>query len=463
MERTKVALMAYGLDSAEAERISKTYTVQKLKQQSMETLLSLGLPEEIAERLLYGVRPPIPTEVAEEVLARSAFSCCICHQPRLPVVIHHLDRWERSHSHDPDNLAVLCLNHHGEAHTHHENSRNLTAQVIRGARERWYAIVQERGVEAERALDTVRRYPGRWDYFNLSYILGFMDNHKISFDSRYEYDLLTKGLITENGMICEERLTKNGPYWLNFFDGVYLRRYMEEQLNIIIGCVPVRYIRDAVEVQDQVRPGELLLVDGRFYFKKLNKRTRGTGQTRKVRVTVGNLKFVGEFDAWYCNSSSSYSTHLTGNKRATMLCLVRDVKETDGYDFIDCTVVGLGLCLTQPDMIAQMMGGARDFSTAEFTPRLECERELDMIADLTRGQKEKEYYLSAPDVCDICRVSFRDQKYMVDGAVKPSGVGACMCPMCYRAHGAGIGWGRGQLYLHQKDRWLLVGGFYDEE
>ena len=33
----------------------------------------------------------------------------------------------------------------------------------------------------------------------------------------------------------------------------------------------------------------------------------------------------------------------------------------------------------------------------------------------------------------------------------------------YRIHGAGIGWGVGQLYLRQNNRWLLVGGFCDYE
>ena len=93
--------------------------------------------------------------------------------------------------------------------------------------------------------------------------------------------------------------------------------------------------------------------------------------------TVNRMKFTGEFDAWYCNFSSSHSSHLTGNKYATMLCLVRSVEEVDDFDFIDCTIIGLGLNLTQPDLMAQLMGNAREISAADFKPQDVCVHELD--------------------------------------------------------------------------------------
>ncbi len=462
MKQPQAVLMAYGLDSISTEKILETYTLPQLKKLSLNSLLSLGLPEEIAKRLLHPTRTPIPQKNVEEVLVRSAFTCCVCHQPGLPIVIHHLDRWEHSHSHDLDNLAVLCLNHHGEAHSHHENSRNLTAQVIKSARDQWYTVIQRQNIQVERALETVKRYNGRWDYFNLSYICGFMDEHDIHFSSQYKDHLIAKGIITENGMICADKLTENATHWLDFFDGQYLKRYIEEMVNVIIGHLPIRYIKDSLYSQGHVKPGELLLVDSRFYFKRLNKRTRGIGQTRRVRGTVNHMIFTGEFDAWYCNSSSSHGLHLTGNKYATQLCLVRNVEQAEGIDLVDCTIIGLGLNLTQPDIMAQFTGNVGDIIST-LRPKDECERELDSLADLQRGQDKQEYYISPPDVCDICKTSFCNQKYMIDGAIKPSGAGAFMCPQCYHLYGEGIGWGVGQLYLNQNNCWLLVSGFCDHE
>ena len=51
MEQTQATLMAYGLDSASVEKILKIYTLSQLKKLSLDSLLSLGLTEEIAKRL----------------------------------------------------------------------------------------------------------------------------------------------------------------------------------------------------------------------------------------------------------------------------------------------------------------------------------------------------------------------------------------------------------------------------
>lgn len=71
-----------------------------------------------------------------------------------------------------------------------------------------------------------------------------------------------------------------------------------------------------------------------------------------------------------------------------MLCLVRSVEEVDDFDFIDCTIIGLGLNVTQPDLMAQLMGNAREISAADFKPQDVCVHELDSITDLQRGQRE---------------------------------------------------------------------------
>lgn len=139
------------------------------------------------------------------------------------------------------------------------------------------------------------------------------------------------------------------------------------------------------------------------------------------------------------------------------------MEKTATFDLVNCTVIGLGLNLTQPDLMVQLFGGAREISFTDFNSQSDCDLELDGIADIQRGQKEKEYFIGAPEICDICKISFHSQKYMIDGVTKPSGAGACMCPRCYHLHGVGIGWGVGQLYLRENNRWLLVAGFYDCE
>lgn len=88
---------------------------------------------------------------------------------------------------------------------------------------------------------------------------------------------------------------------------------------------------------------------------------------------------------------------------------------------------------------------------------------LDDKADLERGLQVGEFFLNPPGNCDLCGCPFSEEKYMIDGGVRPSGTWAFMCANCYADRGQGLGWGRGQLYLRQEDRWLMVAGFPPEE
>lgn len=461
MEQLQAQLMAYGLDSFIAKKISKKYTLSQLKNLDLKCLISLDIPKEIAQQLLGSSRIPIPQKTVEEILLKSAFTCCVCHQSGLPVVIHHLKKWEHSRSHDIDNLAVLCLNHHGEAHSHHENSRNLTADIIKKARNEWYEIIEKRSLEKEEALGNLQSYTGRWDYFNISYIYSLITDYNINYSSRYMSTLMTKGLINEDATINSDKLTAGSSYWLNFFDGGYVKLHIEEMVNSIIRTLPIQYINNSSYSLGEVSPGDLCLIDGSFYFRRMNKLTKGIGQTRRAECTINQMKFTGEFDAWYCNSSSSYCNHLTGKKSATQLCLVRNVENIDDFNLIHCTIIGLGLNLTKPDMMTQLMGGLRNISA---TPSLKAyENELDRIADLQRGKKEKQYYSPSPEICDICQTRLENKKYMIDGEVKNRGSWACMCPECFHIYGTRIGWGTGQLYWHENNQWLMVGGFCENE
>lgn len=90
-------------------------------------------------------------------------------------------------------------------------------------------------------------------------------------------------------------------------------------------------------------------------------------------------------------------------------------------------------------------------------------RALDEIADIDRGVQLDQFFIGAPENCNLCDRPLLQGKYMIDGAVRPSGVWACMCGDCFVVNGQRIGWGYGQLYLRHEDKWLLVAGFPPEE
>jgi hypothetical protein len=157
--RTKLALLAYGIDSELANvLVQGGHSVTALKALPIDALVQLGLSTSQARAITFSGRPPIPDDTLSAVLYKSRWTCCICRDHKKGVIVHHLSSWSESRSHDADNLVVLCLDHHGEAHTSRELSLTLTADRIRQARTRWYeeadgAVKQE----AEKLANMIRQ------------------------------------------------------------------------------------------------------------------------------------------------------------------------------------------------------------------------------------------------------------------------------------------------------------------
>ena len=62
--------------------------------------------------------------------------------------------------------------------------------------------------------------------------------------------------------------------------------------------------------------------------------------------------------------------------------------------------------------------------------------------------------------CDLCRCNLAEQGLFVDGSLRNDSQWANMCPQCFEKSGAGVGWGKGQLYAIQSDgKWRMVSGF----
>jgi len=132
-----------GIDSATADRlIENGFNAKSLKALSETALRDLGLTQSQIEDVIGAGRPPIPEDVLNTVLFNSKWACCICRDPKKAVIVHHLSPWAKSRSHAVDNLVILCLEHHGEAHTTHQLTLNLTPDRIKDARDRWYAVAE---------------------------------------------------------------------------------------------------------------------------------------------------------------------------------------------------------------------------------------------------------------------------------------------------------------------------------
>lgn len=134
-QKTFNALMQRGFDSETANRLVKDgYKLSDLTTLDEKTLISLNISEELIDIIRKGKRPPIPSETMNKLLFESGWACCVCGKTSGGIIVHHIEKYSESHSHDEDNLVVLCLNHHGEAHTKRELGINLTPDRLRASK-----------------------------------------------------------------------------------------------------------------------------------------------------------------------------------------------------------------------------------------------------------------------------------------------------------------------------------------
>jgi len=136
--------MRLGFDSETANRLDQDrHTLTSLKKLDKNQLTSLNISEEYIDILLGGERPPIPSQRMNKVLFESRCTCCVCRNRSGGIIVHHIHKYSDSRSHAEDNLVVLCLNCHGEAHTKRELQQNLTPEKLRDFKKLWLELVKQ--------------------------------------------------------------------------------------------------------------------------------------------------------------------------------------------------------------------------------------------------------------------------------------------------------------------------------
>lgn len=108
-------------------------------------------------------RTPIPTAVAAKVLFNSDRTCCVCRIPDRKIQIHHID--DDPSNNAPSNLAVLCLECHGETQITGGFGRRLDAEQVTLYRDDWHSIVARRRIQFYRdARDQIPEGEGRMTF-----------------------------------------------------------------------------------------------------------------------------------------------------------------------------------------------------------------------------------------------------------------------------------------------------------
>lgn len=346
MRATQKALMARGLDSDGAAKLAQDgWTLNKLKLASETELKAIGLGESFINALFKEQRPPIPTDNLMKVLFDNRFQCCVCRDPKQSIIVHHIDEWAHSRSHELENLAVLCLQHHDKAHTKGTLSQNLDPTTLRGLKAEWETEVKKR--DAASIYAAMRLEYSNWNYINELRVFEIANKLGINF-SRIKYfsNALAAAVIDSDGMPIP---VNNDNLFYMYQGPTVLPRYhyIAGVFNEVVRRIPIINVSDFLDkgvLGFALTAGDFVFVQGKHVFSPIKNRHKyqGPGQICEGvrRANEVEVRFV--FDRWEATSSSAQSQWLTGTRDQGSLVQVKDLGREEGRLVVRGTVLGIG-------------------------------------------------------------------------------------------------------------------------
>jgi hypothetical protein len=346
LNSTEKGLLARGVPSDIATQLRTAgHTLTYLRSKSSSELVSLGIPESVAEKIL-SERPPIPPATLLKLLFDNKWTCCICRNHEQPIVVHHIEPWAVSRSHDVSNLVVLCPNHHAAAHTRNELAQSLTPTRVRDAKRRWERQVkQDDSVVVRRAAQTIGEY---WYFFNLTRLHEIANHQGIDLTSLEPYTTAHRAGILD----CDGSLVPESTESVYAYTGRHVRlryRYARDLFLRILDCVSIENVSDRLDRSDMgstIVQNDLIYVEGAHNFHLLNNLAAGAGQEVQGTRSANSVQIVYTFDRWYATSSSAHSQWLSGRAVVGSFCRVGCIYREHGNIVIKCTV--LAICAELP-------------------------------------------------------------------------------------------------------------------
>lgn len=306
MNRTEKGLLARGVDTACAAKLAQEkWTIEKLKLENRETLAALWLSSDCINSLFDEGRPPIPSDTLTDLLFANRFQCCVCRDPSKPFIVHHIEEWAVSRSHDAINLVTLCLEHHAKAHTVGTLERNLDKITLQQCKAKWESEVKR--LDSQAIIAASRLQQTHWNYINELRVLEMARslNLKIAkisgFDQALKADLIdTAGVPTP---------VRTDTYYM--YEGYYILQryfYMSSLLDAVLERTTMLNLSDHMDkgvLVPILTPGDIIFVQGRHVFSPITQTTKGRGQDCRVERKANGVVFRFVFDRWEATSSSA--------------------------------------------------------------------------------------------------------------------------------------------------------------
>jgi hypothetical protein len=341
-------MLARGVPSDIADELARAgYTLNALRSKTVPQLVSLNIPEQVAGKIL-SERPPIPPATLMKLLFNNKWACCICRDHSQPVVVHHIDHWVDSRSHEASNLVVLCPNHHAAAHAKHELTQSLSPEKLRDAKRRWESQVKrDDSIAIRKAVQTNGEY---WYFFNLARLHEIAEHQGISLKSLEHYSVAQQlELIDSNGYLVPENSNSLYAYTGKYIGLRY--NYAKELFLRILDTVSIENISDRLDrgdIGNTIVQNDIIYVEGAHVFSHLSEATKGAGQIVQGARSANSVRIIYTFDRWYATSCSAHSTWLSGRTSVGSFCRVGNVSREQGCVVIKCTV--LAICAELPEL-----------------------------------------------------------------------------------------------------------------
>ena len=338
---TEKALIARGFDSGLAAKLRQAgQTLDKLKRTEDSTLISLGLSQEHIRIVRQEPRPPIPQENLAKVLFANRWVCCVCRDATQPIVVHHIREWALSRDHSVSNLAVLCLNHHGEVHTIRQLAQNLTATRVAGLKSTWEETVCREDATAIQQGSQLQAEV--WFYFN------HMRLYELALELGVDLSAIPGFPAALNANVCNSdgtitKVAVQGSFMYADSDRMPLYRYALGMLRAVLAEAVIRNISDHMDrglVGCLVVPGDIVFVQGAHTFSPVRPAPPGSELARGVRKANGvSVSFV--LDLAEATSMSAWSVWLRGHGILGSLVRVQRVQRQDGKLLLVGTVLAI--------------------------------------------------------------------------------------------------------------------------
>lgn len=346
LNRTEAALLTRGIDSRTAANLRQQgWTLGKLKQASRDELDGLGLSAEQVTAVHKGRRPEIPFENLARVLIANRLTCCVCRDPSKAVVVHHIHDWAESRDHSPENLAVLCLNHHDRAHTVSSLSRNLDRPTLARMKVSWEEEVARNDVSA--VLQASRLYSDAWWYFNHVRLFEVASHVGVRLTRLPSFRrAAAAGLVQCDGSVRPR--PDNLCYMYSGMEGINLYLYVRDVMHAVLDHLTVFNASDYLDrsvIDSVLSPGDFVFVQGAHNFSHAEGRDDGWNQSARGVRRANHVEFRYTFDRWEATSHSAWCTWLRGRQEAASLLRVADVIRGDKGVSVTGTVFGICMAL----------------------------------------------------------------------------------------------------------------------